>query len=462
MIDRGEATSAASPLIQRVPPVNLEAERAVLCSVLWDGEVMGNLVAVLKPEDFYRSGNRHIYEVMLALYDKGEPVLPVSVVEGLRTRGLLEKVGGSEYLADLAGAVDTPAHAEYFARLVREKAIARNLIHATSRIQQAAYEEAVSGAELLEQAEADIYELSKGREVNEVQGVDALIRETFDELEGGIVASGVRSGFTTFDDMTGGLKPGELVIVAGRPSMGKTTWALNIARHASSREGKTVAVFSLEMTARNIVRNILCAEARVDGKKMRQGRFLSDADHQRLRDAAGLLFDARLYVDDTPGLTPTLLRAKARRLKSRYGLDLVIIDYLQLMSGGPASRAQENRQQEISYISRSLKLLARELEVPVIALSQLNRAAEQREGNRPRLSDLRESGAIEQDADVICLLYRPEYYLSARADETRRAELAGKAEVIIGKQRNGPTGTVHLHFMKDWMRFDNPTAEAIP
>ncbi len=462
MIEANPLTAGPASLIQRMPPISLDAERGVLCSVLLDGEALGNLVTFLKADDFYQSAHRHLYEVMLSLYDQGKPVIAVSVVEALRARGLLDRAGGSEYIAELAGAVDTPAHAEYFARIVREKAIARNLIHASSRIQTAAFEETASGAALLELAEAEIFELSKGREINDVQGVDALIRETFDELEGQGVASGVRSGFTTFDEMTGGLKPGELIIVAGRPSMGKTTWALNVARHAASREGKVAAIFSLEMTARNIVKNVLCAEARVDGKKMRAGRFLSDADHQRLRDAASLLFDAKLYVDDTPGLTPTLLRAKARRLKSRHGLDLIVIDYLQLMSGGLSARAQENRQQEISYISRSLKLLARELEVPVIALSQLNRAAEQREGNRPRLSDLRESGAIEQDADLICLLYRPEYYLSSRADEGRRAELAGKAEVIIGKQRNGPTGTVHLQFMKDWLRFDNPAAEPIP
>jgi replicative DNA helicase len=462
VIDRADVQGPAT-LIQRVPPHNLAAEMAVLCSVLMDGEVVGNLVPILKPEDFYRSANRHIYEVMLSLYDRGEPVVPPAVVEALRVAGLLERAGGTEYLNELVGAVDTPAHAEYFARMVREKAISRSLIHTASHLQQLAYEESSTGAELLEMAEAQVYELSKRREISEAQSVAGLLTETFEELQsGGPLTTGVRSGFTSFDEMTGGLKPGELIIVAGRPSMGKTTWALNVARHASTREGKVAAVFSLEMTAKNIVRNMLCAEARVDGKKMRQGRFLSDADHRKLQDAAGVLFEARLFVDDTPGLTPTLLRAKSRRIKSRHGLDLIVIDYMQLMSGGPGSRSHENRQQEISYISRSLKLLARELEVPVVALSQLNRAAEQREGNRPRLSDLRESGAIEQDADVICLLYRPEYYMSPRVDEAKRAEVTGKAEVIIGKQRNGPTGTVHLHFFKDWMRFDNPQSESIP
>lgn len=462
MIDRA-AVSLPSSLVERVPPHNLDAERAVLCSVLHDGEIVGNLVPILKASDFYRTAHGRLYEAMLAIYDRNEPVNPISVVETCRASGVLDDVGGMDYLAQLAGVVDTPANAEYFAGIVREKAISRSLISASSEIQQAAYAEAVTGEALLEMAEAKVYELSSHREINEAQGVGQLIHETFEELQRGDgPAEGVLTGFYQFDDMTGGLRPGELVVIAARPSMGKSSLALNIACNATIRQAKSVAVFSLEMTGRNIVRNMLCSEARIDGKKMRKGRFLTDDDHIRLRDAAGPLFEARLFVDDTPSLSPTLLRAKARRIKSRHGLDLVIIDYLQLMDGNVAGRRSENRQQEISYISRTLKQLGRELQVPVIALSQLNRMAEQREGNRPKLSDLRESGAIEQDADVICLLYRPEYYLNARTDETVRAAAAGKAEVIIGKQRNGPTGTVTLHFHKEWMLFANPHHESIP
>ena len=462
MIDRGPAVSLPAALLERVPPHNLEAERAVLCSVLLDGETIGNLVPILKPGDFYRTAHGRLYEAMLGIYDRNEPVNPISVVEACRASGVLDDVGGMDYFAQLAGVVDTPANAEYFAGIVREKAVARSLITASSEIQQAAYEEALKGEALLEMAESRVYELSAHREINEAQGVGQLIHETFEELQRGDgPADGVLTGFYQFDDMTGGLRPGELIVIAGRPSMGKSSFALNIACNATLRQGKSVAVFSLEMTGRNIVRNMLCSEAHIDGKKMRKGRFLTDDDHLRLRDAAGPLFEARLFIDDTPSLTPTLLRAKARRIKSRHGLDLILIDYLQLMDGQIGGRG-ENRQQEISYISRTLKQLGRELEVPVIALSQLNRMAEQREGNRPKLSDLRESGAIEQDADVICLLYRPEYYLNARTDEMDRAAAAGKAEVIIGKQRNGPTGTVTLHFHKEWMLFANPHHESIP
>jgi replicative DNA helicase len=267
------------------------------------------------------------------------------------------------------------------------------------------------------------------------------------------VVSGVRTGFYQLDDMTSGLHPGELVIVAGRPSMGKTTLALNIAVNAAVNDGKSVAIFSLEMSGQNIVRNMLCAQARFPGQKLRRGgRLLTAEDQRLLADAAGPLFEAQLFVDDSPSLTPTVLRSKCRRIKARGGLDLVLVDYLQLMEAMGTTKSVESRQQEISYISRSLKGLARELEVPVIAMSQLNREVEKREKARPKLSDLRESGAIEQDADLICLLYRPYYY--TRDESDLRA-----AEVIVAKQRNGPTGSVQLHFFAECLRFDNPLPE---
>jgi len=456
MIDRSPAASpapSAAP-IERVPPHDLEAEMAVLGSVLLDGEVMGSIVPLLKPADFYRGAHRRLFEVMLSLYDRGEPVDAILVYRECERIGALEETGGRDAIADLAACVVSPAHGEHYAAIVREKAIARSLIGVTNEILQAAYAEEGRGDELQERAESLIYELGNKRDLGHAQSVATLLHEAFDEMQnrGGAV-TGVRTGFYQFDDMTSGLKPGELIIVAGRPSMGKTTFALNVAMNAAVNDGTPVAVFSLEMTAQNIVRNMLCAQARFDGQKLRKGgRFLGGEDQRRLAEAAGPLFEAPIYVDDTPSLTPTVLRAKCRRLKSKYGLRLVLVDYLQLMEAMGTVRSVESRQQEISYISRSLKGLARELEIPVIAMSQLNREVEKRDKARPKLSDLRESGAIEQDADVICLLYRPYYY-------TRDESELRSAEVIVAKQRNGPTGSVHLHFFAEHMRFDNPPPE---
>lgn len=452
--DVDAAMSEGDPVIDRVPPNSIEAEMAVLGSALLDGDVMGNLVGMLRPEDFYRGAHARIYEVMMALYDRGEPVDAVLLLRECERRGIVESIGGPATIVDLADAVSSPANAEYYAGIVAEKAIARSVISTTTEIQQAAFEEAGRGDELLELAEGRIFELGNRRGMGEVQDVKSLLNVTFEELEkGGHHRAGVETGFYEFDDYTTGLRGGELIILAARPSMGKTSFALNLAMNAATMHGKTVAIFSLEMTAKNIVRNMICAKARFDGQKMRKGRFLGAEDIAHLADAAGPLFEANIIVDDTPTLSPTLLRAKARRIKQKHGLDMILIDYLQLMEAGSGKRV-ESRQQEISYISRSLKGLARELDCPVVALSQLNRDAEKREGNRPKLSDLRESGAIEQDADVICLLFRPYYYTR---DENQR----NHAEIIIAKQRNGPTGTVRLHFFPDWMLFANPTVQSI-
>ena len=448
--------TSSVPTIERVPPHDLEAEMAVLGSILLDGEVMGGVAPLLKPGDFYRKAHRRLYEVMGSLYDRGEPLDAILVFRECERLAVLEETGGRDYIADLARCVATPAHGEHYAQIVREKAVARSLIQATAEVQQAAYAEEGRGDELLERAEALIFELGNQRDLGQSRSIGTLLHEAFDEMQnhGGPV-SGVRSGFFQLDDMTSGLSPGELIIIAGRPSMGKTTFALNLAMNAAVQDAKSVAIFSLEMSAQNIVRNMLCAQARFEGQRLRRGgRFLSADEQRLLADAAGPLFEASLYIDDTPSLTPTVLRSKCRRLKSRYGLDLVLIDYLQLMEAMGTTKSVESRQQEISYISRSLKGLARELEVPVIALSQLNREVEKREKARPKLSDLRESGAIEQDADVICLLYRPYYYTRDESD-------LRTAEVIIAKQRNGPTGSVHLHFFAECMRFDNPMPERI-
>ncbi len=448
------AASGPLPAIERVPPHDLEAEMAVLGSILLDGEVMGAVAPLVKAGDFYRQAHRRLFEVMLTLYDRGEPLDALLVFRECERQALLEDTGGRDYIAELARSVTTPAHGEHYATIVREKSIARALIQVTSEIQQSAYAEEGKGDELLERAEAAVFELSNQRDLGQARSVGTLLHEAFDEMQDpGRVVSGVRTGYYQLDDMTSGLRPGELIIVAGRPSMGKTTFGLNVAMNAAIQDQKRVAIFSLEMSASNIVRNMLCAQARFEGQRLRRGgRFLSGDDQRRLADAAGPLFEAGLFIDDTPSLTPTILRSKCRRLKSREGLDLAVVDYLQLMEAIGTIKSVESRQQEISYISRSLKGLARELEIPVIAMSQLNREVEKRDRARPKLSDLRESGAIEQDADVICLLYRPYYYSRDESD-------LRTAEIIVAKQRNGPTGSVHLHFFSECLRFDNPQME---
>ncbi len=454
MIDRG-GLSVPQALIERVPPHDLEAELAVLGSVLLDGETMGMVVPILKPDDFYRTNHGRLYEVMQSLYERGDPVDVLLVRRECERTGVMEDIG-DEFLGRLAYVVKSPAHAEHYAHIVREKAVARSLITAATEIQQAAFADDRPGDELLELAESTVFQLGDTRELGGAQDVKSLLNETFEELDRGDgPAEGVLTGYYQFDDYTSGLRPGELIIIAGRPSMGKSTFALNVAMNAALHGGKSIAIFSLEMTAQNIVKNMLCAKSGVQGQKMRRGgKFVGQEDRRRLQDAAGPLFEARIFVDDTPSLTPMMLRAKCRRIKARHGLDMVVIDYMQLMEARGGLKGIDNRQQEISYISRSLKGLARELEVPVIALSQLNRDAEKREGNKPKLSDLRESGAIEQDADVICLLYRSWYY-------SRNENERNDAEVIIAKQRNGPTGTVKLFFHDEFMRFDNPAPQGM-
>ena len=440
---------AASAGFERVPPHDLDAEMALLGCVLLDGEVLGTVAPLLRAEDFYRSAHRRLYEVMLTLYDRGEPVDALLVLRECERRTVLDEVGGRDFLASLAGGVAGPSNAEHYARIVRDKAIARGLLRVTSEIQRAAYEEGAGGDELIEAAEHQIFELTRNQDLGQAASVRALLEDTFRELDQRDGApSGIPTGFFQFDDLTAGLHAGELVIIAGRPSMGKTTFALNVAYNVAVKSKVPTAVFSLEMSRQQITKNVLCAHAEVEASKLRGGRFLTDPEFHRLTEAAGPLYEAPLYIDDTPALTTTTLRAKARRLKAKHKIGLVVIDYLQLMDAMGQSRNVDSRQQEISYISRSLKGLARELSVPVVALSQLNRAADSREDHKPRLSDLRESGSIEQDADVVCFLYRKHYYTKAESDR-------GLAEVIVAKQRNGPTDTVRLAFLDQYMRFDN-------
>jgi replicative DNA helicase len=448
VIERSPTTSLdAAPL--RVPPHSLEAETALLASLLLDPEAIGAVAPLLQPEDFYRPAHGKLFEVIRALFDQGEPSDPLVVLRECERRKILDQVGGREELARLSEAVATAANAEHYARIVREKSLARGVIRVASELSRAAYDEEGRGDDLLERGEHLFFELGRAKDVASASSVRALLEETFRELDrrdGS--SSGIPSGFHQLDDLTSGLHPGELVIIAGRPSMGKTTFALNMAYNVAVHAHRPTAIFSLEMSKQQIVKNVLCAHAMVEAQKLRGGRFLDDAEFARLTEAAGPLYEAPLYVDDTPALSTTALRAKARRLKQKHGLELIVIDYLQLMEAIGTTKNVDSRQQEISYISRSLKGLARELGVPVIALSQLNRSADSREDHRPRMSDLRESGAIEQDADVICFLYRKHYYTKAESDR-------GLAEVIVAKQRNGPTDTVRLAFLDQYMRFDN-------
>jgi replicative DNA helicase len=439
--------SAEAGALLRVPPHSLEAETSLLGALLLEPEAIGAVAPLLVPDDFYRSAHARLYGVIRELFDRGEPSDALVVLRECERQKVVDEIGGREFLASLARSVATAANAEHYARIVREKSIARGLIRAAMEIQRAAYDAEGRGDELLEKAEHMVFELARTKDVGAATSVRDLLEEAFHELgDRDQVASGLVTGFTEFDALTTGLHAGELAIVAGRPSMGKTTFALNVAYNVAAVSGKAVAIYSLEMSKQQIAKNILASRAEVAAQKLRGGRFLSDDEFARLTDAANPLMRAPLYIDDTPALSPTTLRAKARRLKQKHDVALIVIDYLQLMEGG--ARRSDSRQEEISYISRSLKGLARELHVPIIAISQLNRAAETREDHKPRLSDLRESGALEQDADLICFLYRKHYYSKAESDR-------GLAEVIIAKQRNGPTDSVQLVFLDQFMRFDN-------
>jgi len=444
--------------IERTPPHDLDAEVSVLGSMLLSNEVIGEVVTLLRPQDFYRESHRRLYDAMVSLYDAGKGVDSILLSEELRRRGDLEAVGGSETMVAILDRVPTAAHAVHYATIVRDMALRRGIIAAADRVVRDAFEGDAPARELLDGAEASFFALDRDSELNEGARIGEILKEGFYKIdriqqrEGAV--TGLESGFYDLDEMTSGLQPGEMIVVAGRPSMGKTTLALSVLEHVAVVGKKPVALFSMEMGREQIVQNMLCSRAKVESLRLRRG-FLADEDFAKLSGALAGLSDAKVFVDDTPGLTPLALRSRARRLHKREGLALVVVDYLQLMSGGRATR-EENRQQEICYISRSLKELARELSIPVVAISQLNRGVEGRADHRPLMSDLRESGAIEQDADVVLLLHREEYY---EHDPQRRKELEGQAELIIAKQRNGPTGVVNLTFLSRYMRFENGARE---
>ncbi|GAB4262271.1 replicative DNA helicase [Thermincola ferriacetica] len=435
--------------LEKIPPQNLDAEQSVLGAMLIDKESIIKVSEILRPEDFYRDAHKHIYEAMLDLSERNEAVDLITLTEELRQRGFLDQVGGAAYVAGLATMVPTAANVEYYARIVEEKALLRNLINVATRIVALGYESDEEPTELIDTAEKMIFELSQRKAREGFSPLKNILMQTFDRIEdlynnkGQI--TGVPSGFVDLDRLTSGFQPSDLIIVAARPSMGKTAFCLNIAQHAAVRSQVPVAIFSLEMSKEQLVQRILCSQAMVDQQKIRTGN-LEEEDWKKLTKAAGPLSQAPIYIDDTPGLSVSEMRAKARRLKAEKGLGLIVIDYLQLMSA--SSRRSENRQQEISEISRSLKLLARELQAPVIALSQLSRAVEQRQDKRPMMSDLRESGSLEQDADLVMFIYRDDYY-------NPESEKRGISELIIAKQRNGPVGTVELGFLKEFTKFVN-------
>ncbi len=439
----------------RIPPHHLEAEQSVLGSVLVDNAVLERLEGLIQADAFYKLGHQKIWRAMERLAAAGEPIDLVTLSEELKRAGELDEVGGYTYLVGLAEQTPTAAYAEHYARIVAEKAALRRLIAAAGEVMRLAYDEAGSLEEILDKAGQKILEVQRDGSRRDFAAMNELVHQTFEHIhrlyENQGAPTGVRTGFRELDRMIGGLEPGSLTIIAARPSMGKTSLALTIAQHAALKENVPVGIFSLEMPAIQLVTRIITAEARIDMNRLRQGQ-LSERDFQRLVDVAGRISEAPIYIDDTPDLTLLELRARARRLAAQYQLGLIVVDYLQLMSGAAGSVKSENRQQEIAAISRGLKGLARELEVPVVSLSQLSRAVESRPNKRPMLSDLRESGSIEQDADLVLFIYRDEYY-------NPHSEKAGIAEIIVGKQRNGPTGTVELQFHAAHVRFNDLARE---
>ena len=426
----------------RQPPWSEEAEISVLSAMLIDGDAVARAVEMVDDSSFYREGNRRVFRAMLRLYSRGEVIDVVTLSDELKSAGELEGAGGMSYLARLVDAVPTAANIEYHCRILKDKSVLRKLIDASTDIIQDAYGAPAGEVEdTLDRAEQRIFQIAQA---SDRQGF------VLQRSPGSI--TGVAAGFPDLDNMTAGFQPGDLVVVAGRPSMGKTALALNFAQHAAIEQDVSTAIFSLEMSKESLVQRLLCAEGRVDSGRLRRGR-LQDDEYARLATAAGHLNTAPIWIDDSPAITALEVRAKARRLAAETNLGLLVVDYLQLMAG---PRNVENRQQEISAISRSLKAVAKELNIPVIALSQLSRGPEQRTDKRPLLADLRESGAIEQDADVVMFVYREEAY---RKDgdmlDEKGESLEGRAELIVGKQRNGPTGTVQLYFHKAYTLFES-------
>jgi len=447
-----KTNSAAKPAegaMGRSVPESLEAEAAVLGSMMLEPACIGQVVQQITTEVFYRPEHQIIFDAIIELYENSRELDLVLLRDELKKRNKLKAVGGVEYLVRIAESVPSAANAEHYTEIVKDKSILRDLISASSEILSDAYDPAGQIRDKLDNAEQKIFAVTEKKISGVAESLRGLLMEAFENIEArkGQAVTGLPTGFYELNSMLSGLQNGEMLIVAGRPSMGKTSFALNIAENLGVGRDIPVAVFSLEMSRQQLAERFLCSHARIDLQRVRGG-LIDDDEHQHLQQACSELFDKPIYIDDTPGMTPLMIRAKCRRLKSQYDIQCVVIDYLQLMSLGGRV---ESRQQEISTISRYLKGLAKELNVPVIVLSQLNRAAEGREGHRPRMSDLRESGSIEQDADVVMLLHRDDYYHRGEEDY----EDTNTADLIVAKQRNGPTGVVKLHFNAQFTRFEN-------
>jgi replicative DNA helicase len=432
----------------KLPPQNVEAEQSVLGGILIENEAINKVMEILTFDDFYRDAHRRIFNALISLSERDEPADLITLTNELRKIDQLDSIGGASYLASLIDSVPTAANIEYYAKIVKEKAILRKLIETSTDIITQSYEDRGDVEGFLDEAERAIFEISEKRVKPSFYFIRDIVKESFKTIERLFekkeLVTGVPSGLKELDGLTAGFHPSDLIIVAGRPSMGKTALCLNLAQYAAIEKRIPVAIFSLEMSKEQLVIRMLCSEARVEGTRLRTG-FLTESDWPKLTLAAGNLSDAPIFIDDSAAISVLELRAKSRRLKGDYGLGMLIIDYLQLMKG---RTRVESRQQEISEISRSLKALAKELNIPVIAVSQLSRKTEERTGNRPQLSDLRESGAIEQDADLILFLYRDEVYNRSEDNPNK-----GKAELIIGKQRNGPIGKIELQFSDKFTTF---------
>ena len=435
-----------------VPPQNVEAEQAVLGTILLQDRSLLKVVEILSAENFYRDAHKVIYEAMVSLFEKREPHDLITVTSLLIDQNRLDRIGGAAYLASLTDVIPFTGTLVHHAQIIREKAILRRLIQTSSEVAARCYNAQDDIETMVDEAEKSIFEIAQARKTQGFESMARIVPKAFDRItrlaDRKEHITGVATGYEELDRMTAGLQPSDLIVLAGRPSMGKTALAMNMVQHAALIDKIPVAVFSLEMSMEQLALRMLCSVGRIDSQHIRTGR-LHDNDWPKLTRATGMLTDAPIYIDDSAGITVLEMRAKARRLKSEHDLGLVVVDYLQLMQG---KSGIENRAQEISDISRSLKAMAKELDVPIIALSQLNRLLESRTDKRPQLSDLRESGAIEQDADVIVFIYRDEVYNKAEDNPNR-----GIAEVIVGKQRNGPIGTIKLTFLAEFTTFESYT-----
>ena len=446
--------SNKDPWLQKVPPQNIEAEQSILSAILIDNNTLPEVLEILSKKDFYREVHQKIFSAMVDLFERSEPADLITVTNILKEQGQLESVGGATYLSELVDTIPMATNAAHYAKIIHEKATLRRLIERAASITSRCFEDRGDMEEILDFAERSIFDISEDKVKPAFHSLADILTDTYKAVEQAyenkVLVTGVPTGYHELDQLTSGFQPGDLVIIAGRPSMGKTALALNITQNATAATGTPSAIFSLEMSKEQLSLRLLSSEARVDSSKMRGG-FLKESDLARINRAAGSLYDLPVFIDDSAAISALEIRAKARRMKMEKGLGFVIIDYLQLMRG-PASA--ERRELEISEISRSLKALAKELHIPVVALSQLNRKVEDRSNKRPILSDLRESGAIEQDADVIMFIYRDEVY-NTEPDNPNR----GIAEVHLAKQRNGPIGTVKLTFLDHCTRFEDHASE---